>query len=154
MKQPNIIASAVAAIPFIHKFTTASQMREIIAGTQGDDRQKYLELLSDFGARIDRMPKSGTEGIPTDDDIAQLHYKIGLYNWYVTRKGPQNPVENIVVFITAPGIPESIGFMSLRDIIASGGELDLNFKPQRLSKIPRIGTKKPARKSKARPSNA
>lgn len=153
MKPKNIIATAVAAIPTVNKFAPSRQMREIIAGTQGDERQKYLEILSDFGERIVRMPVSGEEVIPKEDEIAQLHYKSGLYNWYVTRKGPETPTENALVLITAPGIPESIGFMSVKDIINLGAELNLSFKPQRLSKIPRIGMKKPARKVKARKSN-
>lgn len=152
MKQQNIIASAVAAVPLVRKFTPPSQMREIIAGTQGVERDKYLKILADFGNRIFNMPASGAKAAPLADEIAQLHYRVGLYNWYVTRKGPENPVENAVVFVTAPGVTESIGFISVQEILASGGELDLSFKPQPLSKIPRIGGKKPARK-KARPSN-
>lgn len=157
MKQQNIIASAVAAVPLVRKFAPPSQMREIIAGTQGDEREKFLGILADFGDRIFRMPAaSGDKAPPLDaeGEIAQLHYRVGRYNWYLTRKGSENPVENAVVFVTAPGVRESIGFISVQEILASGGELDLSFKPQRLSKIPRIGGKKPARKPKASPSNA
>lgn len=155
MKHQNIIASAVAAVPLVRKFVPPSQMREIIAGTQGDEREKYLGILADFGNRIYRMPASGEKAPPleAEDEIAQLHYRVGRYNWYLTRKGPMNPVENAVVFVTAPGVRESIGFISVQEILASGGELDLGFKPQRLSKIPRIGGKKPARKPKASKPN-
>ena len=126
----------------LQHFIGPSQRHAIIAAMRGEERQWFAAKLGELARIVETMPKT-YENRNGEEAIAHLHYFAGgQASWWITEKdlgSPQdaNPGEQLQAFGLADlfGDGGEVGYISIVEILASGGELDLYFQPKTLGAI-------------------
>jgi hypothetical protein len=152
---PATRADAIAALdgPLKH-FIGGFQRRCLLDNFRGEERQYFYDLVVQYAQRVTAMPQSYETDGQGQDAIAYLHYFAGgMANWYITEKDkgcgcPQGQHED--------GCPDAsggnrqqqafgladlfrdggeLGYISIAEILANNGELDLHWTPKPLKEI-------------------
>ena len=140
---PKTKLEAVAAMKALHGFIGESQRSCLADAMRGEEKQFFFDKLCELADRVAKMPETyQTEG-HGDDAIVHLHYfACGACNWYITEKDKGTGEERAAGAVEqhqATGWADlgdpmnaEFGYISIVEILAAGGELDLYFTPKTL----------------------
>lgn len=143
MSRPHTKLEAVAAMKALHGFIGESQRSCLADAMRGEEKQFFFDKLCELADRVAKMPETyQTEG-QGDDAIVHLHYfACGACNWYITEKDKGTGEERTAGTVEqhqATGWADlgdpmnaEFGYISIVEILAAGGELDLYFTPKPL----------------------
>lgn len=135
-------AHAMAHLDSIRGFMPAFQAITIEQLMRGEEKQFFYDKLEEYAKRIAEMPATrGQEG-KGDRVVAYLHYFAGGCDWYITEKDigaeDDRPSDfQSQAFGYARLFPGGggLGYISLPEIFAVRGELDLNFNPMMIEAV-------------------
>ena len=125
------------ALTVLQEFISRAQMRAMVDGCRGEEGDYFRAKLSEYGERIATMPKTYEQDGLGDAAIVHLHYFIGACDWYITERDVDTDGEGqIQAFGLANlGYGAELGYISIKEIIGCGAELDLHFTPRSLGGI-------------------
>jgi hypothetical protein len=122
-------------LQLLRQFIGRSQLAVIREGIMGEEGQFFADKLSEIYGIIAGMPKTyETQDMP--NPLAYLHYFYGNCDWYIFERDQE--AEQLQAFGWANlGDDQNaeLGYISIKEIIDFGGELDLFFKPISLAQI-------------------
>lgn len=117
------------------EFIGRAQFQTMHAGLRGEEAQFFRDKFREYGERITNMPKTyETEGMEADEKTAWLHYFAGgQASWWIIEKDigtPDEPGQHQAFGLADLfGDGDELGYISIVEILANGGELDLHFTP-------------------------
>jgi hypothetical protein len=129
----------------VMRFIGASQWSAIAHGLRGEEKDFFLLKMMKLGQIIRDMPRTGQTDGQGDDAVAHLHYFAGgRASWYITEKDIGAADDRREDFQSqAFGLADlfgdggELGYISIPEILAAGGELDLYWRPKTLGDIRR-----------------
>lgn len=100
----------------------------------GEERAYFKQKVMDMARLIKTMPKTYDQDGSSMEAVAYLHYFTSGFDWYITEKdmagdGTSQAFGLAIVF------ERELGYISLREIVANGAELDLHFTQTTLSAL-------------------
>jgi Protein of unknown function (DUF2958) len=126
-------AAHAIAIHLTH-FVSKQQLRVLGDACYCEERMYFIDKICDLGKLIETMPKTYEQDGMGDQAIAFLHYFTGSADWYITEKDIEMP--QVQAFGLADlGYGGEMGYISIKDLISLGVELDLYFAPKTLKEI-------------------
>jgi hypothetical protein len=139
MKNTKRIEAVAAANVLYPRFIGRAQMIAILEGCKGEEGDYFADLLIEYAARVAAMPATyGTDG-QRGQAVAHLRYFAGgQATWWITEKDVDTDGEGqIQAFGLADlfGDGGELGYISIAEIIANGGEMDLHYRPRTLEAI-------------------
>jgi hypothetical protein len=142
MSRPHTKLEAVAAMKALHGFIGESQRSCLADAMRGEEKQFFFDKLCEYAGRITAMPQTYDQDGKGDDAIVHLHYFIGSCDWFITEKDKGTGEERAAGAVEqhqATGWADlgdpmnaEFGYISIVEILAAGGELDLYFTPKPL----------------------
>ena len=141
-------AAAEAAIVALTSFIGPRQLHVVRTCMRGEEKEFFFDKMIALAALTGSMPKTyGQDGMG-DNAIVSLHYFAGgSANWWITEKdaGSGDPADTDTGQHQAFGLANlfggptdqdaELGYISIAEIIAHGGELDFHFKPRTLGEL-------------------
>jgi hypothetical protein len=147
MSRPHTKREATEAMKVLRGFIGHSQMACLADSCRSEEKQFFFDKLCEYADRVATMPQTYDQDGKGDEAIAYLHYFAGgACNWYITEKdkgGPDDPrpetpdaspPQHQATGWADLGDPMNaeFGYISIVEILAAGGELDLYFTPKTL----------------------
>jgi len=131
---PKELHDAIHSLP---QFIGPEQFSVLRGALQGEEQQWFARTLADLAARIGSMPKVYEQDGKGDEAIAYLHYFKGAADFYITEKDSDPDGEGqIQAFGLADyGYGAELGYISIKELLAAGVEIDLHFDPATLRQI-------------------
>lgn len=138
-----IAEASLALRTILVKFMPTMQRKVLTEALRGEEGEGIAEVVMQAVERIKGTPMTyQTEEIPTKDKLAYLHYFRGsLDAWIVERDigdgtEPQGEGDQLQAYgkITLTGDKNDAewGYISIKELIENGVELDLYWEPQRV----------------------
>jgi hypothetical protein len=109
------------------------------AGNEFDEHEYFIEKISEYAARVRSMPVTYQQDAKGEEAIAYLHYFHGDSHWYITEKDKDGGIDQAFGLVILNGDTQNaeLGYISIREIVQCGVELDLNFEPTCIGDIRR-----------------
>jgi len=129
------LVQATAGLHILAPFVNKGQMQATWdLCRDGEEKAYFKQKVMDLARLIKSMPKTYDQDGSGMEAIAYLHYFTAGFDWYITEKdmtgdGTSQAFGLAVVF------ERELGYISIREIVANGGELDLHFTPATLSAL-------------------
>ncbi len=115
-------------------FIGKSQLRamtQILVAEEGDD---MLRIMDEVEKTINSMPAIYEQDGKGDDAIVYLHYFRGGMDWYITER--DFSADQYQAFGYADfGYGMEAGYISIKELIENGVELDLYWTPKTIGEI-------------------
>ncbi len=113
-------------------FLSVAQRHALGDALRGEEGEWFTAKLAEVAAVIEGMPTTyQTDGT---DAVVYLHYFTGGCDWYITEKDVDGGVDQ-AFGIADLGYGGEMGYISIREIVATGAELDLHWTPKPKSQI-------------------
>ena len=129
----------------MNQFIGKSQLAAMKSACRGEEGQYFRDMINSLKITLATMPKTyETEDIPADMKKATLHYFNGGSDWYITEKDTGSLDDEIpgeqqqaYGFACLNGDTENaeLGYISIKELIENGVELDLYYAPETLGAI-------------------
>ncbi len=133
MSARQIARAASLAVPFMPN----SEMAVILRGMRGEESEFFESKLLELEKVIHGIPTTyGQDGMG-DKAVAHLHYFRGGANWYITEKDMEGDGTIQAFGLVDLGTGPELGYISIRELVAAGVELDLHWQPTSLGEIKR-----------------
>ncbi|HUD75745.1 MAG TPA: hypothetical protein VMQ76_11790 [Terracidiphilus sp.] len=132
---------AIRALPTVRGFIGADQIEVIGRNCRGEERAFFFQMLADLAERINAMPKTHETDGQGAEAIAHLHYFTPSMDWYITEKDAGSLDDTPEDFqsqafgVANLGYGPELGYISIRELLDNGAELDLYWHPRALAKI-------------------
>ena len=121
-------------------FIGPSQLQAIGNACRGEERQHFIDLLCTFGERIVNMPKTYEQEGKDEQAVIYLHYFTRSCDWYITERDME--AEQLQAFGLANlGYGAELGYISIKELLESGAELDLYFRPRPIAQLAEVAVK-------------
>lgn len=134
---------AIQAIRDTEQFIGSAQRLVMLRAMGGEERQHFFDLAVDYAERIKAMPSTYETDGQGDAAIVHLHYFKGACDWWITEKDSDPDGEGqIQAFgLASLGYGAELGYISIKELIEAGVELDLYWTPTPLAEIKaKLGT--------------
>lgn len=130
------LVEATAGLGTLNPFINRNQLRAIWdLCREGEEKAFFKAKVMDLARLIKSMPKTyDQDGKGWGETVAYLHYFTADFDWYITEKDMTGAGTN-QAFGLAVVFERELGYISIREIIANGAELDLYFTPATLSSL-------------------
>lgn len=131
------IADVNAVMPLIKQFIGKSQLSAMGAGVRGEEGQFFKDKFVEVAKVIEGMPKTYDTDGQGDKAIAYLHYFKGAGDWYITEKDSDTDGEGQVQAFGYADLGQGgeLGYISIKELIDTGAELDLYWSPKSIGEI-------------------
>lgn len=133
---------AANALFFLRGFIGTSQAEALRVACYGEEGAHFRTLLVDWAAKIHAMPATYEQDGLGLKAIAHLHYFSAGSDWYITEKdkgaagdGPEDYQNQAFGVASLHGCEPESGYISIRELITHGVELDLHWTPKALDTI-------------------
>jgi hypothetical protein len=134
MSKPNaLIASAKnhLATGILSKFIGRSQRSALAEVLRGEERAFFAEKLCKLAELINGMPHTYQQDGLGEKAIVYLHYFAGgAANWWITEKDMDGGTQQAFGKADLFGDGGELGYISIDEIVANNGELDLYWTPK------------------------
>jgi len=127
----------------LEHFMGPAQRAVVRDNFRGEEKEYFFERVRSLAELVANMPQTGETDGQGRQAVAHLHYFAGgRANWYITEKDKGAPDDEVKgVQHQAFGLADlfadggELGYISIQEILANGGELDFHFKPQSLAEV-------------------
>jgi len=122
-------------------FIGPDQLYAVVECCRGEENQWFFDKLCELAGVVATMPKTYEQDGKGDQAVAYLHYFAGgQASWWITEKDAGNGSDDQgqeQAFGLADLFQDGgeVGYISIAEILANGGELDFHFEPQTLAEI-------------------
>lgn len=125
---------AIEALQTLREFIGREQLTAISDAMRGEEKQFFFDKLVEVAAIVGNMPHSYETDGQGEQAMVYLHYFRGGMDWYIVEKDIEP--EQLQAFGLADlGYGGELSYISLVEVLAVGGELDLHFKPCTLASV-------------------
>lgn len=135
---------------------SVSQRAVLKEGLNGEESAYFVDMLTELRTRIENMPKTYETDGQGDEAVAYLHYFIGSIDAWITEKDVCEDTRDVPRLVTDPAPPiansaqlqafgmqqisgefgdAELGYISIKELIENGVELDLYWTPTKLKDI-------------------
>lgn len=138
-------AAVEVACATLQPFIGPHQLAVLRAALRGEERAYFSAKLVDLAALIAAMPQTGEQDGLGEAAVVSLHYFAGgSANWWITEKDAGDGTEDtgqhqafgLANLFGGPTDQDAeLGYISIAEILAHGGELDLHFTPTTLGQL-------------------
>jgi len=127
-------ATTAAQLERLSHFIGRSQRQAIRYGLAGEEGEHFADVLADFCAIVDAMPKPYETENQGGNAIVHLHYFKGGCDWWITER--DSSAQQLQAFgLASLGYEPELGYISIDELLAEGVELDLYWTPRPLADI-------------------
>lgn len=128
------------ALNTLRPFIGGMQLAAIQQGARGEERQFFYDKIAELAETVRTMPQTMEQDGKGEQAIAHLRYFAGgSAAWHITERDAETLEEpgQHQAFGLADlfGDGGELGYISIVEILAAGGELDLYFTPKTLAEI-------------------
>ena len=102
---------------------------------QGEEQAHFRQLVQDWATRIAAMPRTYETDGQGLKAVAVLHYFTPAFDFYITEKDRSGGTQQAFGLAIAP--ERELGYISIRQLVEAGAELDLYWTPKTLTEIGR-----------------
>ena len=102
---------------------------------QGEEQPHFRQMVQDWAARIAAMPRTYETDGQGLKAVAVLHYFTPAFDFYITEKDRSGGTQQAFGLAIAP--ERELGYISIRQLVEAGAELDLYWVPKTLVEIGR-----------------
>lgn len=120
---------------YLSNFIGAAQLAAINQGCSGEEREYFLDKVIDMTDLIQNMPKTYDQDGKGDAAIVYLHYFNSGCDWYIIEKDMEEEDQQQAFGLADLGYGGELGYISIKELINGGAELDLHFTTRPLSEI-------------------
>lgn len=131
LSKPASLEQGQAALQALAPFLSRGQMSAVREGMRGEEGQFFINKMIELADRIATMPHTYQQDGKGDDAVAYLHYFKGGADWYITEKDKDGDVDQAFGQADLGDGPE-LGYISIRELVSNGVELDFHFEPTTL----------------------
>ena len=118
----------------LRAFMNPSQRQALYSAMQGEEGEYFRALCHDLINTMETMPKVYEQDGLGNQAIVHLHYFTGSMDWYITER--DTSIEQLQAFGLADlGYGGELGYISIKELIEHGAELDFHFHPCTLEVI-------------------
>lgn len=127
--------SILRTIERVRPFVPVIQLRCLVDGLRGEEREFFREKLRELERTIDTMPATyGQDGLG-DDAVVHLHYFFGSADWWITEKDVEGGTPQAFGLVDLGHGPE-LGYISIDELVRMRGmDVDLHWKPVTLGEL-------------------
>ncbi|PWU21763.1 MAG: hypothetical protein C5B50_00995 [Verrucomicrobia bacterium] len=122
-----------------NNFLGGSQAIVVREAMRGEEAQYFREKMVELDKLIATMPVNYEQDGLGDQAIAYLHYFAGsCANWWITERdkgAPEMAQSQAFGLADLFGDGGELGYISIPEILAAGGELDFHFAPCSLREV-------------------
>ena len=115
-------------------FIGSAQLEVIGNACRGEERQHFIDLLCTFGERIANMPKTYEQDGKGDQAVIYLHYFTSGCDWHITERDMESE-QHQAFGLADLGYGPELGYISIKELLANGAELDLYFRPRTIAQL-------------------
>jgi hypothetical protein len=143
--------AADKAMRALRHFIGSRQRAAILCGMRGEEGEWFMDRMIALAALIAGMPVTyGQDGLG-ENAVVSLHYFAGgAANWWITERDKGSPDDGkdghpantqqqafgLANLSGGPNDPDAeLGYISIAEIIAHHGEIDLHFEPRTLREL-------------------
>ena len=127
-------------------FIGAAQRRAMAVGCRGDvlhriirveEAAYFMAKIAEYGKRVKEMPETYEQDGLGDKALVHLHYFTASCDWYITEKDsdPDGKGQIQAFGLADLGHGGELGYISIKELIQHGAELDLHWTIKPLSAI-------------------
>jgi len=140
MPARNTKMDAAKALTTLRGFIGSRQLRFVADACRGEEKQFFFDKMVELAQIVSTMPKTYEQDGKGENAVAYLHYFAGgQANWWITEKDigtPEEPGQHQAFGLADLfGDGGELGYISIVEILANGGELDFHFTPKTLKEI-------------------
>jgi hypothetical protein len=129
------MSEAASALLALKPFISRSQMQVLWdLCRQGEEKAHFRQMVQDWSARIAAMPKTYETDGQGLKAVAFLHYYTPAFDFFITEKDRQGD-GTVQAFGLACMHARELGYISIREIVSAGAELDLYWVAKTLAEI-------------------
>lgn len=125
-------------LALLQRFISPRQLRAVRFLMRGDERQFFVDKLTELAETIKGMPATGEQDGKGEEAIVYLHY-FGHGDWYITEKDIESEDEpgQHQAFGLADLFHDGgeLGYISIVELMDAGVEMDFHFKPRTLREL-------------------
>lgn len=142
--EPITAEDVAKELPFLGNFIGKSQLSAIKAAMKGEEKQHFFDMLIDLSKLIKKMPESYETDGQGDKAVAFLHYFKNASDWYITERDKGDPNDEVqgeqlqafgYAILNGDKQNAEAGYISIKELIGLGVELDLYWTPKTLAEI-------------------
>jgi len=121
----------------LKKFIGRQQLSAMLQACDGEDGSFFRDMMSDLEKKIAAMPKTNEADGTPGKDFATLHYFMGGSDWWIVERDMENEQRQAFGFACLNGDAQNaeMGYISIKELIENGVELDLYYKQERIEDI-------------------
>ena len=124
---------AAAAARKLQRFIMPSQLSVLGDLCRGEEGNFFRNKVLEMAGIVDSMPVTYETDGQGDQAVVQLHYFTSDCDWYITERDQEE--EQLQAFGMACIWEEELGYISIKELIEAGAELDLHWKPKTLGQV-------------------
>jgi len=131
------LVQATVGLEALKPFLNRGQMQALWDWCRkGEEKAYFQQKVMDLAATIKTMPKTYEQDGMGLRAVAYLHYFTPAFDFYITEKDRTgNGTQQ--AFGLACAHEREIGYISIRQLVEAGAELDLHWTPKTLAEIGR-----------------
>ena len=131
------LSQAMVGLEALKPFITGGQLQALWGlCRKGEERAYFKQRVMDLAATIKTMPQTYEQDGLGLRAVAHLHYFTSAFDFYITEKDREgNGTQQ--AFGLACAHEREIGYISIRQLVEAGAELDLHWTPKTLAEIGR-----------------
>ncbi|MBW2560014.1 MAG: DUF2958 domain-containing protein [Deltaproteobacteria bacterium] len=122
-------------------FIGGAQLRCMVDGCRGEEGDYFKGKLSEMADTVATMPDTYGQESLGNLAVVHLHYFVGACDWHITERDcdPDGQGQIQAFGVANLGYGAELGYISIQEILANGGELDLHWAPKTLKEVARDG---------------
>ena len=118
-------------------FIGGAQLRCMVDGCRGEEGDYFKEKLTEMADTVATMPETYGQDGKGDQATVHLHYFVGSCDWYITERDsdPDGQGQVQAFGLADLGYGSELGYISIKEILSCGAELDLHFAQKTLEAL-------------------
>lgn len=127
MSDPKLLVAD--AIQILRPFVSSWQMAALVDRLYCEEAPFFLAKIVELSAIIESMPATSDQDGAGDEARVYLHYFLKGSHWYIYERCSLDGVSQASGFAILQGMEDlaEAGYVSITEIVANLGELDLHF---------------------------
>ena len=118
---------SIAKLAILREFLSAAQTLALTELAMGVERAFYLDKIDEMVNVVQTMPVTYQQDNLGDEAVVHLHYFRGGADWFITEKDIDGGIDQAFGFAELGFGHGELGYISIRELVANGVELDLHW---------------------------
>jgi len=137
----NTTQDAIKAMETLKPFIGLNQLTTVRVLMRGEEKQFFIDKMVELSARVNAMPETYAQDGLGDKAKVFLHYFKGGADWFITEKDMGDESDDtgqhqaFGLVNLGFGFPDSMGYISIAELIELNVELDFYYDPKTLGEV-------------------